>query len=299
MTAPRASEETWPIGRLLEWTQQFFGRKRIESPRLDAELLLAHVLGCTRIELYTNYDVEVGEGDRTRFKELVKRRGNHEPVAYLTGEREFYGLPFSVGKDVLIPRPETEHLIDVAVAFLKDRDSPTFADVGVGSGCIAVAIAAEVRTAMGVGFDVCPRALDLAKANAERNGVSDRITFVESNLLAASPIDVFDLVVSNPPYVAEEEWNVLSPDVRDWEPKLALLGGADGLDVFRRLIPEAAARLKQGGRLLLEIGSRQEGEVSAIVQEEPSLTLLTTIKDYGSHPRVVVAERISEPAARE
>ena len=294
MTSPPASEEIWPIGRLLDWTQQFFGRKRLESPRLDAELLLAHVLGCTRIELYTNYDAEVGEGDRTRFKELVKRRASHEPVAYLTGEREFYGLPFSVGKDVLIPRPETEHLIDAAVAFLKEREAPTFADVGVGSGCIAVSIAAEVRTSMGVGFDVCPRALDVAKSNAERNGVLDRITFVESNLLAASPIDAFDLVASNPPYVTEEEWNSLSPDVREWEPKLALLGGADGLDVYRRLIPEAAARLKPGGRLLLEIGSRQEEEVSAVIQNESTLKLLSTIKDYGGHPRVVVAERIRD-----
>jgi release factor glutamine methyltransferase len=292
MTAIPASEEIWPIGRLLDWTQLFFSRKKLESPRLDAELLLAHVLGCTRIELYTNYDVEVAESDRTRFKELVKRRANYEPVAYLTGEREFYGLTFSVGKDVLIPRPETEHLIDAAIDYLKDRDAPTFADVGVGSGCIAVAIASEVRTAMGVGLDVCPRALATAKGNAERNNVLDRITFVESNLLAASPIDAFDLVASNPPYVTEEEWNALSPDVRDWEPKLALSGGADGLDVYRRLIPEAAAKLKPGGRLLLEIGSRQEEEVSAIIQNESSLKLLATIKDYGGHPRVIVAERM-------
>src|SRR4028119_927708 len=150
MGGPRAGEELWSVGRLLDWTQQFFGRKGLDSPRLDAELLLAHVLACTRIELYTNYDAEVGDSDRSRFKELVKRRSAHEPVASLVGEREFCGLPFSVCQDVLIPRPETEHLVDTAIEFFKQRESGTFADVGVGSGCIAVAVAAEVPTATGV-----------------------------------------------------------------------------------------------------------------------------------------------------
>jgi release factor glutamine methyltransferase len=292
MNAAKAGEEVWSIGRLLDWTHQFFLRKKIESARLDAELLLSHVLDCTRIELYTNYDSEVGDADRARFKEFVQRRSAYEPIAYLTGEREFYGLPFSVGPEVLIPRPETEHLVSAAVEFLKDRETSAFADVGVGSGCIAVCIANEVRSTMGVGFDVCSRALDRARENAERNNVADRLTFVESDLLSASPIDQFDLIVSNPPYVTDEEWSSLSPDVRDWEPKLALIGGVDGLAVYRKLIPEAAARLRPGGRLLLEIGSRQESEVLELLQAT-SLRVLPTVRDYGGRDRVVVADKMA------
>src|SRR5687768_5330046 len=169
MSAAGVGEETWSVGRLLDWTQQFFGRKKLESPRLDAELLLAHVLGCTRIQLYTNYEAAVANADRTRFKELVRRRSLFEPVAYLLGEREFYGLPFSVGRDVLVPRPETEHLVDAAVAFLKAREAPSFADVGVGSGCIVVSIAKEVPGASAVGYDCCEKALARARSNAQRH----------------------------------------------------------------------------------------------------------------------------------
>lgn len=294
MEAPAAGEEVWSIGRLIDWTHQFFIRKKIESPRLDAELLLSFVLGCSRIELYTNYDAEVANGDRTRFKELVKRRSFFEPIAYLTGAREFYGLPFAVGREVLIPRPDTEHLVEAAVAFLKGRESPIFADVGVGSGCIAVSIASEVPFSRGVGLDVCPRAIDWARSNAERNKVADRLTFVESDLLSASPINQFDLIASNPPYVSDEEWEQLPPDVRDWEPKIALAGGAGGLDVYRRLIPEAAVKLKSGGRLLLEIGSRQESEVLELLRQVHLFDLLPTVRDYGGHSRVVVAERRDE-----
>ena len=291
MTAVKVGDEAWSVGRLLDWTQDFFGRKKLDSPRLDAELLLSHVLGCTRIQLYANYEVEVADRDRTRFKELVRRRALFEPVAYLVGEREFYGLPFTVDRDVLIPRPETEHLVDAAVAFLKGREESQFADVGVGSGCIAVAIASELPTSHGVGFDCSAKALERAKVNAERHGVQDRLSFLESDLLTAAD-GLFELIASNPPYVAEHEWDALSQDVKDWEPRMALLGGPDGLDVYRRLIPQAAERLKPAGRLLLEIGHRQDEEVVAIINTTPTLKLLPTISDYGGHARVVVAERL-------
>jgi release factor glutamine methyltransferase len=290
MSAQPVGEEIWSVGRLLDWTQQFFARKKLESPRLDAELLLSHVLGCTRIQLYTHYDADVAPGDRYRFKELVRRRSNFEPVAYLVGEREFYGLKFTVNRDVLIPRPETEHLVDAALEFLKGRDSPVFADVGVGSGCIAAAIASESTGSTGIGFDVCGKALAVALANAERNRVAERLVFLESDLLASGGEQAFDLIASNPPYVSAPEWEVLSPDVKNWEPKLALVGGDDGLDLYRRLIPQAATRLKPGGRLMLEIGHRQEGEVAALLSAVSDLQLLPTIRDYGGHPRVVVAE---------
>jgi len=290
MSAQSAGDEQWSVGRLLDWTQQFFGRKRLESPRLDAELLLSHVLGCTRIQLYTNYDADVGDADRRRFRELVLRRSNYEPVAYLVGTREFYGLSFAVGPHVLIPRPETEHLVDAAVAFLKDREAPTFADVGTGSGCIAIALASEVSQTTGVATDASKEALALAKSNAERHGLADRIAFDESDLLANVNAPAFDLIVSNPPYVAASEWETMAPDVRNWEPKLALDGGDDGLQVYRRLIPAAASKLKLGGRILLEIGSSQESDVLNIIAEA-SLNALPTVHDYSGHPRVVVAER--------
>jgi release factor glutamine methyltransferase len=291
VSAAGTGEGIWSVGRLLDWTQDFFGRFKLDSPRLDAELLLAHVLGCTRIQLYTTYEEPVGAADRTRFKELVRRRSTFEPVAYLLGEREFYGLPFQVGRDVLIPRPETEHLVDAAVAFLRGREAPTFADVGTGSGCIAVAIASEVESADGFAFDLCLKALATAKGNGERNGVGSRVAFVESDLLASANGSMFDLIASNPPYVAEHEWDSLSLDVKNWEPRSALVGGADGLDVFRRLIPQASEKMKPGGRLMLEIGRRQEEEVLSLIGSVSTLKPLPTIKDYGGIARIVVAER--------
>ncbi|NBP52270.1 MAG: peptide chain release factor N(5)-glutamine methyltransferase, partial [Actinobacteria bacterium] len=179
------SPEAWTVGRLLAWTTQWLGGRGSESPRLDAEVLLAHVRGCSRILLYTAFDQVVGDAERARFRELVKRRGDGEPVAYLTGTREFFSLPFAVSKAVLVPRPETEQLVVRSIDLFRDAASPRIADVGTGSGAIAVTLAKHLPNASITAIDVSPEALAVARANAEAHGVADRIEFVESDLFSS------------------------------------------------------------------------------------------------------------------
>ncbi len=211
------SNESWTIGRLLSWTIDYLGGHSAENPRLDAEVLLAHARGCRRIDLYTAYDEPATDETRTTFRELVKRRAAGTPVAYLVGHREFYSLDFEVNPDVLIPRPETELLVVALLDRAKERptDESTIeiADVGTGSGILAVCAAKYVPTAHVTAIDVSPAALDIAKRNADRYNVADRITFVEADLLSAEPLEPrFDYIVSNPPYVSNAEMDQLSPD---------------------------------------------------------------------------------------
>jgi release factor glutamine methyltransferase len=220
---------------------------------------------------------------------LVKARATHKPVAYLVGEREFYGLAFEVSPEVLVPRPETEHLAGAALAFLNGLEAPTFAEVGVGSGAVAVTLLAKAKRARGIGVDVSPAALAVAARNASKHGVADRLRLLESDLFAHVDEGPFDLVVSNPPYIAAHEWDSLPPDVREHEPRIALEAGADGLDVYRRLIPQAVDRLKPGGRLLLEIGWTQDAAVGDLLDSQSELARLPFVKDYGGRPRVAAA----------
>lgn len=295
MSAGRAADELWTIGRLLEWTTEFFRGKHPDSPRLDAELLLGHILGCKRIDLYTMYDAEVGDADRARFRELVRRRAAGCPVAYLVGEREFYSLGFIVRPGVLIPRPETERLVEEAIAFARTSTVHRFLDLGAGSGAIAVALAREIPEARGVAVDLSPDALAVAAENARRHSVSDRVDFRKSNLFEDLAGEAsFDLIVSNPPYVAEEEWAGLPSSVRDYEPRLALDGGPMGLGVLRRIVAECADYLRPRGRLLLEIGADQEDAARALFDAAPGLRLGPTIRDYANLPRVLFADRIEQ-----
>jgi release factor glutamine methyltransferase len=229
------------------------------------------------------------EEDRTRFRELIKRRVDGWPVAYLTGEKEFYLLKFEVSPAVLIPRPETETLVLEADRLLKPLSKPTVLDLGVGSGCISVSIAHQKKDARITSVDISPDALDIARRNAERHGVAERIAFVQGDLFDPVPPIAFDLVVSNPPYVTPAELAALAPDVREHEPRLALDGGPDGLAFYRRIAAGVGKTLKPGGWVLVEIGATQEEAVRSLFAERAELEIGKTLKDAHGLPRVVCA----------
>jgi release factor glutamine methyltransferase len=268
-------------------------RAGIESPRLTAELLLGHVLGWERVRLLSHagdpLSAEAGEW----FASLVRRRAAGEPLQYLTGMQEFFGLPFRVTPDVLIPRPETEVLVEKALQLArKSGAAPVrFADVGTGSGCIAVSFAAEHSQSVGCAVDLSWEALAVARDNASRNGVLDRLHFVQGDLLhCLSPRPVFDFILSNPPYVSCGDQETLPATVRDYEPSMALFAGDAGTEVYERLIPQAAARLVDGGHLLMEVGLGLADDVARLVVEA-GLSLVSIEKDLQSIPRCIVSRR--------
>jgi release factor glutamine methyltransferase len=289
------SSVPWTIGRLLQWTTEYLKNHGSGSPRLDAEVLLAEVLHCPRIKLYADFDAEPAEPVRAAYRELVRRRAEGAPVAYLVGHREFYSLEFEVTSDVLIPRPETELLVvallDAAKTFPPDK-SPEVLDVGTGSGILAICAAKHLPRCHVTAVDVSPAALKVAARNAEKHGVAEKIEFLESDLLAGVPAERrFDFLLSNPPYVAAGEWPALPPDVRNYEPKTALLAGPRGTEVIERLLPQTVARLNPGGFLLMEISPQIHVAVGALVQAQAGLELLPTIKDLARLPRVVQARK--------
>jgi release factor glutamine methyltransferase len=286
------SDEAWTVGRLLTWTTDWLGTRGSDAPRLDAEVLLAHVRGCPRIMLYTAFDTVVSDAERGQFRELVKRRGDGEPVAYLVGGREFFSLPFGVTKDVLIPRPETEGLVVRTIDLGKPAAAPRIVDVGTGSGAIAVAVAKHLPQAALAATDNSPAALAVARANAERHGVADRIEFVEADLLADPRLDgPWDVIVSNPPYVRDDEFPALPRDVRDHEPRTALVAGPTGAEVVARLAAEGVTRLVPGGWLLVEIGPSTVAAAEAAIAAQPDLEPGPTLKDMAGLPRIVQARR--------
>jgi release factor glutamine methyltransferase len=288
--------ESWTIGRLLTWTTQFLKERGSDSPRLDAEILLAEARDCRRIELYTSFDDVPTEPVRTRFRELVRRRAEGMPVAYLVGRREFYSLPFRVTQDVLIPRPETElllvRLLDLMAARTGDALPPRIADVGTGSGIIAICAAQRQKDCHVTAIDISPAALKIARENASQHGVAERIEFVEGDLLSQLAAGAqFDVVVANPPYVSESEWATLALDVRDFEPRGALVAGPRGTEVIERLVPEAAEHLIPGGYLLTEISPMIEAGVRRLIESDPRFEIAPTIKDLAGLARVVQARR--------
>ncbi|HUY88340.1 MAG TPA: peptide chain release factor N(5)-glutamine methyltransferase [Pirellulales bacterium] len=300
--APRGGmpqTEAWTIGRLLQWTTDYLKQRGADSPRLDAEVLLAEALGCQRIQLYTAFGDTPEEGARTAFRELVRRRAEGAPVAYLVGRREFYSLSFRVTPDVLIPRPETEFLVicllDLAAGRSPAGEAWEIADVGTGSGIIAVCAAKRLEHCRVTALDVSPAALEVARSNAAEHGVESRIEFLQSDLLSAAPAERrFDFVVSNPPYIAEHEMAGLSRDVRDFEPHGALVAGPKGTEVIERLIGQAAERLVPGGWLLVEISPQIDAAVRDLVKADGRYELLPTIKDLAGLARVVQARRLAE-----
>ncbi len=287
--------ETWTVGRLLEWTAGYLKEHDAESPRLDAEILLAEALGCRRIELYTSFDQVPDESPRTAFRELVRRRSEGTPVAYLVGRREFYSIEFRVTPDVLIPRPETELLVMTLLDRARERtvEQPiTIADVGTGSGIIAVCAAKHLPDSRVTAIDVSPAALKVAQQNAMAHGVADRIEWVESDLFdKVDPTKKFDFIASNPPYVSTSEEESLAREIKNHEPHGALVAGPQGTEVIDRLIPQAADRLNPGGRLLIEISPMIHESVVALLQKEARLEPGQTVLDQARLPRTVQAVR--------
>jgi release factor glutamine methyltransferase len=285
-------EEAWTIGRLLTWTTDYLKRRGSESPRLDAEVMLAHVLDWQRVQLYTHFTEEVPESPRGRFRDLVRRRAEGAPVAYLVGRKEFYSLAFEVSPAVLIPRPESEFVVVEFLALTKGQESTRAVDVGTGSGCLAIASAHRDPGARFVAIDISDAALAVARKNAERHGVADRIDFrLGDRLEPVLDEGPFDVVMSNPPYIPTDEVRRLEPGVRDYEPHLALDGGPDGLDMVRGLIEQSIPLLRPGGHLILEIGTAQEKPVRASIEAHGGLRLAPTIHDHAQHPRVIRATR--------
>jgi release factor glutamine methyltransferase len=273
----------------------------VETARLDAEVLLGHTLGTTRAGVYARLAAPLSPFQSAQFWRLVQRRARREPLSYLTGVREFWSLDFVVTQEVLIPRPETELLVETSLQLLAHASAPRKAarivDLGTGSGCIAIALATELPNAEIWALDISPTALAIAQRNAQRHGVSERIHFRQSDLLAAladlsAPVD---LIVSNPPYIVRSELPTLQPEVRNWEPQSALDGGEDGLTFYRRLSDEAQAYLHAGGWLVLELGAGQAPEVRALLHAQGQWRWSERFskQDYAGHERVGVASKVS------
>ena len=272
-------------------------KEGIESATLDMSLILAEVLGLNRLGLYLNLERPLDEEERLAARALLVRRLKHEPMAYILGRREFFGLTFEVTPEVLIPRPETEHLVEHAVAWVRTQaetiPEPLLADIGTGSGAIAIAVAHACPNCRWIATDLSEGALAVARRNAERHGVDSRIEFRQGSLL--EPIsETLDGLCSNPPYVAETERDQLAPDVAQWEPPTALFGGADGLDLIRTMIAAAPPCLRPGGLLLLEVGARQDEAVAQLLAESDAFELIRIHLDLAGIGRVVQAGRVAE-----
>ena len=281
--------DIWTIGRILKWTEQYFGGKGVESPRLDAEVLLSHVLKKERIYLYVHFDQPMEAEELAAYKELIKQRVNHVPVAYLLGQREFMGLNFKVTPATLIPRPDTEILVQAAVERLRGREQCSFADIGTGSGAICLSVLSFVPGSSAVTVDISPEARAVAEENAENLGLSERIEFFTGDLLEPVKDRKFTAILSNPPYIPEKDIEGLQEEVRCQEPYGALSGGQDGLDFYRRLCQEAPALLEEGGFMAFEVGVGQAAKVAALAKENPLIDRTEILKDLAGIERVVIA----------
>lgn len=284
--AAQPAADVWTVGRIIDWTTGHLKKHGSDTPRLDTEILLAHVRKCPRIQLYVQYNEPLSPDERTLMRELVQRRAKSEPVAYLVGRREFYGLDFRVTPDVLVPRPETETLVMELLTAAKGRPNLRILDVGTGSGCIAITAAVHLKDASITAIDLYPAALAVARGNAQRHNVTDRIRFLEGDLFHPLPEGLtFDFIVSNPPYVSDSDMERLPPDVRLHEPRHALRAGPMGLDVIERLVTGAGTRLAANGLLLLEFSPEQ---VSAVTQllETAAFREIRVTNDPAGLPRV-------------
>jgi release factor glutamine methyltransferase len=277
---------------------EFLTRKGVESPRLQTELLLAHLLQYPRMKLYLDFERPLTPAQVEALRELIRRRGQREPLQHIIGSTSFCGLEIAVSPDVLIPRPETELLAERGWTFLNqlatlNPQPSTALDFGTGSGCLAIALAFKCPAAEVYAVDISPEALALARQNAARHGLAERIRFLQGDGFAALPEGIqFDLLISNPPYIPGAEIASLQPEVRDYDPRRALDGGADGLDYGRRLAVEAGRFLKPHGRIMLEFGDGQAEPLRAILQEQKWIVEAIEA-DYNRQPRIVVARRFN------
>ncbi len=286
--------DPWTVLKLLDWTREHFEKKQVPSARLIAEMLLSHVLGCQRIELYARHDHQPDAQQLAAYRQLVRRAADHEPVAYLVGQKEFYSLSFQVTPAVLIPRPETEQLVDLALGRLSPLDRPaTLWDVGTGSGCVAIAAAKNLDSLTVLATDVSDDAVAVAAANAERLGVADRVRCRVADLLQrpadCDDLTSFDAVVANLPYIANGEG--VAESVKH-EPGLALRGGADGLDLLRPLVAGAPDLLSIGGVLIMEFGFTQGDDVRDLIADTDRFDEPEIICDHQELERIAIATRI-------
>ena len=274
------------IGVLVQLTKQYFQERGIENPRLDAEVLLCHVMNLERIDLYVRFDQPLEEQELSSYRDLVRRRSGGEPIAYLLGEKEFMGHTFKVSPAVLIPRPDTEILVEAAVNRLAEYPEPRFLDIGVGSGAILLSVLKAIPYAKGIGVDLSPDALLIAKENATTLGVSHRAGFLLGDTLAPIGDRKVQGILSNPPYIPTRDMGTLQKEVK-LEPKLALDGGLDGLNIYRKLLLDGKNYLLPGGFLMMEMGIHQAEPVTKIALEMGWVELEPPRKDYGGVERVV------------
>ncbi|QYK47166.1 MAG: peptide chain release factor N(5)-glutamine methyltransferase [Phycisphaeraceae bacterium] len=329
MTTPMqpSSEQTWTTRNLIRWMRDTFARKGLDSPDQFADMLMMHVLGCERVKLYLDHDRPASAEERARLRDLVIRAMNHEPVQYLVGMVMFFGLPIDVDKRVLIPRPSTETIVEevlqharathgisipplathadyLSAARIRSSASSIpllIADVCTGSGCIAIALAKRLPGARVVATDISADALDVAKANAEKHGVADRVDFAQGDLLTpvlAHPVagakGSLNYLVSNPPYIPDHEWETVEPNVKNHEPHGALRGGADGMDFVKRVLAEGPALLAPGGQILVEIAACTAPDVLTMAKAHPLLADARIIHDHEGLARVIVARRADQ-----
>ena len=286
---------------MLEWTADYLSGKGFENPRLTAELLLGHVLQLKRIDLYLQFDRLLTQVEVTRYKQALQQRLQHVPIQYIFGHAEFYSLSFVVNEAVLIPRPETEILVETVLKRLPDIDGDLLlADIGTGAGIIAIVLAYETPSAMVYATDCSAEALEVAKGNACRHGLAESIVFLEGDLLAplrdlkdthGAPLR-FDAIISNPPYIAHNAMKILPAEIRNYEPWLALDGGPDGLTFSRRLVAEASGFLKTGGFLAVEVGDGQADAVVECIGEQFSFGEVQRIADLNGVARVVITQKV-------
>lgn len=301
-----ALAEPWTSRRLIRWMSEHFQAKRVDSPRVVAEMLLSHVLGCERMRLYMEADRPASAEELATLRGLVQRAARHEPVQYLVGHAWFFSRQFEVDRSTLIPRPSTETLVEHVLHWLRSRTSaeegptapqgrPLIADIGTGTGCIAVSLAAQLPGARLIATDIVPEALALARRNAACHGVEDRIELLQGAaaepLKARSATEPFDVICSNPPYIPDDEWPAVAANVRDYEPASALRGGLDGLDVIRELIRTAPPLLRPGGLLAIEIADSRRDAALELARSSPLLENASVLKDHEGLWRVLTAER--------
>jgi len=275
----------------IKLSTDYLAGKEIESPRMNAELLLADIIGCKRLELYLSFDKPLSDVELKKYREFIKRRGRFEPLQYILGKVEFYGLDFFINPSVLIPRPETELLVEIMINQTNFNDDLSILDIGCGSGNISVALAANIDRIKLVATDISQQSIELAKRNAEKNYVSEKIEFICHNILKddMNIFPIFDVIVSNPPYVSKESFSTLQKEIREFEPRIAVTDDNDGYTFFKVISTRSSSKLKKNGKLFFEIGENQSEEVVQIMEENRFVDV-SVIKDYQNLDRIVFGE---------
>jgi len=290
------NDDVWTIKRLLNWTTQYFTKNCIENPRLDAEVLLADSLKTNRLSLYLNYDKPLQRDELRDYKKIIRRRAKRKPLQYIIGYQEFWSLKFKVNEGVLIPRPETEVLLEEALNILlhvkPSKNRIDILEIGTGSGAIAITLAKEIRKGTIIATDISDTAIKIAKENARMHGVENCVTFLKGSLFqpVRENVGLFNLVISNPPYIPTVDFKNLQPEVRDFEPRIALDGGEEGLRFYHQIIPQVGRYLAKDGWLMLEVGKGQSDKVEELIESTGGFHPPSIVKDLSGVERVIKAQ---------